>query len=206
MTERRRLAQQLGVVAGFDDPRIDLEQYRTPPDLAAHLVHVAALHDDIAGETVLDLGCGTGMLTLASALAGAQLSVGIELDAGALVTASENETRVGTQGDIDWVRADATRPPLSCSDATVVMNPPFGARDGNEHADRAFLAAARDLAAVSYSIHNAGSHDFVESFVADEGGEVTHAFAAEFDVASQYDHHDEATRTLDTELFRIRWD
>jgi putative methylase len=206
VTERRQLAQQLGVVAGFDDPRIDLEQYRTPPDLAAHLVHVAALRDDIAGATVVDLGCGTGMLTLASALAGARLSVGVELDAAALSTASENETQVGAQGDIAWLRADATRPPLSCSDATVVMNPPFGARDGNEHADRAFLAAARELAVVSYSIHNAGSRDFVESFAADEGGEVTHAFAAEFDAPSQYDHHDEETRTLDTELFRIRWD
>ena len=206
MTERRRLAQQLGVVAGFDDPRLDLEQYRTPPEIAAHLIHVAALQDDIADRTVVDLGCGTGMLTLASALAGARLSVGVELDAAALSTARGNETRVGAHGDIAWLRADATRPPLSCSDATVVMNPPFGARDGNEHADRAFLTAARDLAAVSYSIHNAGSRSFVESFAADEGGDVTHAFAAEFDVASQYAHHEAESRTLDTELFRIRWD
>ncbi|RNJ26450.1 METTL5 family protein [Halosegnis longus] len=206
MTERSQLAQQLGVVAGFDTPRIDLEQYRTPPELAAHLVHVAALQDDIADRTVVDLGCGTGMLTLASALAGARLSVGVELDAAALATASENESRVGARSEVAWLRGDATRPPLSCSDATVVMNPPFGARDGNEHADRAFLAAARTLGSVSYSIHNAGSREFVESFAADEGGEVTHAFAAEFDVPSQYDHHDAETRTLDTELFRIRWD
>ncbi|MDZ7746025.1 MAG: METTL5 family protein [Halobacteriales archaeon] len=206
MTERSRLAQQLGVVAGFDDPQLDLEQYCTPPEIAAHLIHVAALQDDIAGETVVDLGCGTGMLTLASALAGARRSVGIDLDAEALATARENDTRIGAHGEIAWLQGDATRPPLVHSDATVVMNPPFGARDGNEHADRDFLAAARKFATVSYSLHNAGSHAFVESFAADEGGEVTHAFAAEFDVPSQYDHHEEQTKTLDTELFRIRWD
>ena len=40
---RRRLAQELAVVAGFEDPKAPLEQYHTPPDLAAHIVHVADL-------------------------------------------------------------------------------------------------------------------------------------------------------------------
>jgi hypothetical protein len=65
---RRRLAQELGVVAGFDDPVAALEQYHTPPDLAANIVHVADLQGDIEDELVLDLGCGTGMLALGAAL------------------------------------------------------------------------------------------------------------------------------------------
>jgi len=202
---RRRLAQELAVVAGFEDPRAPLEQYHTPPDLAAHIVHVADLQGDVAGRTVLDLGCGTGMLALGAALRGPDRVVGVDLDPAPLSTAVENERRVGATASVDWVRADATRLPLATTDATVLMNPPFGAQTGNEGADRAFLATAADVAGVSYSVHNAGSGEFVEAFARDNAGEVTHAFAAEFDLPRQFDHHTDASRTIDAEVFRIRW-
>lgn len=206
MTFRRRLAGELGVVAGFEEPRAPLEQYNTPPDLAAHIVHVADLNDDIEDSTVVDLGCGTGMLALGAALRGPDRVVGVEIDPAPLATAGENERRVAARADVDWVRGDATDLPLALDDATVLMNPPFGAQDGNEHADRAFLDTAAEIARVSYSVHNEGSRDFVESFAADAGGEVTHAFAAEFDLPHQFDHHDDETRTVDVEVFRTVWD
>ena len=86
-----------------------------------------------------------------------------------------------------------------------MMNPPFGAQQSMTHADRGFLAAAADIAAVSYSFHNAGSRAFVESFAADHGGTVTDAMAAEFDLAHQFSFHDAASVTVDAELFRITW-
>ncbi|MFT4923574.1 MAG: putative methylase, partial [Haloarculaceae archaeon] len=88
---------------------------------------------------------------------------------------------------------------------TVVMNPPFGAQAGNEHADRAFLETTADIADVSYSIHNAESADFVEAFAGDNAGEVTHAFAAEFDLPRTYEFHDEKRKQLDVQVFRIAW-
>jgi putative methylase len=203
---RRRLAQELAVVAGFEDPRAPLEQYHTPPELAAHIVHVADLQGDVDGRTVLDLGCGTGMLALGAALRGPDRVVGVDVDPDPLSTAVENERRVGATAAVEWVRADATRLPVATTDATVLMNPPFGAQDGNEGTDREFLATAEDVAGVSYSVHNAGSRAFVEAFAGDAGGEVTHAFAAEFELPRQFDHHTEAERTIDAEVFRIRWD
>ncbi len=205
MSTRRRLAQELGVVAGFDDPRAPLEQYHTPPDLAAHIVHTADLHDDIEDQTVVDLGSGTGMLALGAALRAPSQVVGVELDPAPLTTARENEHRVAARASVEWVRADATDPPLQATGVTVLMNPPFGAQAGNEHADREFLAAAASLSRVSYSVHNAGSRKFVQAFADDEEGDITHAFAAEFDLPRQYDHHTEAARTIDAEVFRIEW-
>jgi putative methylase len=206
MSTKRHLAQQLGVVAGFESPRASLEQYRTPPDLAAHLVHTADLQGDVESRLVVDLGCGTGMLALAAALRGPERVVGVDVDPGPLATARENERRVGSTTVIDWVRGDATRAPL-CPDepTTVLMNPPFGAQAGNEHADRAFLATAGEIAAVSYSIHNAGSQAFVESFAADNGGEVTHAFQTEFELPRQFDFHEADRQVIDAEVYRIRW-
>ena len=206
MATKRALAADLCVVAGFESPRAALEQYPTPPDLAAHVVHLADLHGDVDGRTVVDLGTGTGMFALAAALRGAARAVGVEIDPAPLDTARDNERRVAASAPVHWVRADATRIPLCPTEpVTLLMNPPFGAQDGNRNADRAFLETAADLATVSYSVHNAGSREFVEAFAGDNDGEVTHAVAAAFEVESQFDHHTDDVRELDTEVYRIEW-
>ncbi|MDG5775394.1 METTL5 family protein [Haloarculaceae archaeon H-GB2-1] len=206
MSTKRALAQQLGVVAGFDDPQVSLEQYRTPPELAATLVHTADLQGDVEDHVVVDLGCGTGMLALGAVLRGPTQVVGLDVDPAPLATAIENERRVAAASSVSWVRADATRAPL-CPDGptTVLMNPPFGAQAGNEHADRAFLATASEIADVSYSIHNEGSKEFVESFAADNHGAVTHAFAAEFELPHQFEFHEKDDHVVDAEVFRVEW-
>lgn len=201
---KRALEQRLAAVRGFDDPTAALEQYPTPAELAAHTLHLADLQGDLAGRTVVDLGTGTGMLALGAATRNPERVVAVERDSGALDVARENEVTIDPAVPVDWVLGDATRAPLSEVD-TVVMNPPFGAQRGQRHADRAFLGTAASVAAVSYSIHNAGSKSFVESFASDEGGEVTHAFAAEFDVDKQFAFHTSERATLDVEVFRVEW-
>lgn len=206
MATKSELTQQLGVVAGFDNPKVDLEQYRTPPELAAHLVHTADLQGDIEDRLVIDLGCGTGMLALAAALRSPAQVIGVDIDARPLATARQNERRIASSTNLAWIRADATRAPLRPStETTIIMNPPFGAQSGNEHADRSFLETASNIADVSYSIHNADSVDFIEAFAADNGGDVTHAFAAAFDLPRVYEFHTDDTRTIDVEVFRIDW-
>ena len=206
MSSRSALETQLAVVAGFDDPQADLEQYPTPPGLAAHVVHTADLNGDIEDRLGVDLGTGTGMLALGAALRAPARVVGVDIDRAVLTTAAENRRRVGTKTPVGWVCADATDAPVRPSGpTTVVMNPPFGAQDGNEHADRAFLATAARLADVSYSVHNAGSSEFVESFAADNTGSVTHAFRAELDIDRQFAFHDADTETVDAEVYRIEW-
>ncbi|UPV73789.1 METTL5 family protein [Halorussus limi] len=228
--DKAALERRLSRVEGFADPRLDLEQYPTPADLAAHLVHLASVHGDLAGETVVDLGTGTGMLALGAACRGPARVLALDRDPAALAQARENERRVVDPGasatgaasatPVEWLLADATRAPLCPSDAplrpsdapadrsnvTVLMNPPFGAQAGNEHADRAFLATASRISGTSYSIHNAGSESFVEAFAADEGGEVTHAFRAELTLSRQFGHQTSETEAIDAEVFRIRWE
>ncbi|WP_416839669.1 METTL5 family protein [Haloferax sp. DFSO52] len=208
MATKAALETQLAVVAGFENPKVSLEQYPTPPGLAAHIVHLADLRGDIEDRTVVDLGTGTGMLALGAALRSPAQVVGVELDAAALQTAADNAKRVGASAPIHWVRGDATRLPLCLSgdhSVTVLMNPPFGAQRGNEHADRAFLESVATIADVSYSVHNEGSKEFVEAFVADEGGALTDAFRATFDLERQFDFHDADRKELDAEVFRIEW-
>lgn len=206
MTSKRDLERRLERVEGFAAPTPTLEQYRTPANIAAHVVNLMTLHGDVEGRLVVDLGTGTGMLALGVALAQSAAVVGVDVDRSALETARENEDTIGPSVPVHWVQGDATAPPLCVEDATVVMNPPFGAQRGSRHADRAFLAAAASLARVSYSIHNEGSRDFVESFAADEGGTVTHAFQASFALPRQFDFHEDDERVIQAEVYRIEWE
>lgn len=204
--DKRRLERRLSGLAGFESPRPDLEQYPTPAWLAAHLVHLADLQGDVRDRTVVDLGAGTGILALAASGRAPRRVIAVERDRSALSVARENERRFDPPVPVDWVLGDAARPPLTPQeDVTVITNPPFGAQRGNEGADRAFLAASASLADVSYSIHNAGSREFVESFVADLGGEVTHAFEAELAVDRQFEFHDSEREELPVEVYRIAW-
>jgi len=212
MSTRRGLERRLGDLAGFEEPRADLEQYPTPADVAAHLLHDADLRGDLEG-TVVDLGSGTGVLALGAALRSPARVVGIERDPHALAIARENGCRVEPPSPVSWLLGDVPRTPLcpgdgpaaSGRDVTVVMNPPFGAQDGNRGADRAFLGTAARIAGVSYSIHNAGSEGFVDSFVADAGGEVTHAFEARLALDRQFGFHAAEREEITAEVFRIEW-
>lgn len=204
MSTRQGLERRLATLATFENPDRELEQYPTPPDLASHLVHDADLRGDLTG-TVVDLGTGTGILALGAALREPDRVVGIERDRRALALARENTNSFDPPVPVAWLQGDATRPATRRGEATVVMNPPFGAQRGNRHADRDFLEAAADIAAVSYSVHNAGSESFVEAVAGDAGGAVTHAFEAKLDLDRRFDHHTAETETITVEVFRIEW-
>jgi len=204
MASRRALERRLAALRGFEAPRVELEQYPTPADLAASLLHLADLLGDL-DRPVVDLGAGTGVLALGAALRSPPRVVGVERDRDALETARANERRLGAPVAVDWVQGDATRPPLAIEAATVVMNPPFGAQRSRRHADRAFLEAAAGLGAVSYSVHNAGSRAFVEALARDHGGRVTRTFGATLDLDRQFPFHDRDRAELPVEVYRIEW-
>lgn len=204
MGSKRALERTLSRVRGFERPRVELEQYPTPAGIAAQLVHLADLQGDLEG-CVVDLGTGTGMLALGAALRGPERVIGLDRDADALARARENERRIAPPIGVEWLLGDGGRPPLCLTDATVLMNPPFGAQRGRRHADRRFLEGARGFAGVIYSIHNAGSRGFVESFVEDHGGRVTHAYELAFDLEDQFEFHEEDRRTIRAECYRSSW-
>ena len=85
----RQLEMQLQKVRGFSHPSAEAEQYMTPAPLAARMLFHAAMNGDIAGIRVCDLGCGTGMLSIAAALLGADV-IAVDFDPGALAVAREN--------------------------------------------------------------------------------------------------------------------
>lgn len=204
--DRAVIERTLADCRTFTDPRIDLEQYPTPADIAAHVVHLAGLHGDL-DRPVVDIGTGTGVLALGSVLAGADDVLGLEIDKEALALARENTEKLGLTDTVSWITGDVRHAPLCPTvPVTILANPPFGAVDGQSGADRVFLETAADIAAVSYTLHNAGSSEFVSAFAADNGGRVTRSYRAEFDIHQQYAWHEHDTATIPVEVFRIEWE
>lgn len=203
--DRAGIERLLADCRPFADPRIDLEQYPTPADIAAHVVHLAGLQGDL-DRRVIDLGSGTGLLALGTVLAGAREVIGLEYDEAAVQIARENARRLDFAGEVSWIIGDARHAPLCPMDpVTVIANPPFGAVDGQTGADRAFLEKASEIAAISYTLHNAGSADFIDSFAADNSGVITHRYRAEFDVHQQFPWHERERETIPVDVFRIDW-
>jgi len=196
----RQLEIALEKLEGYDAPKADLEQYPTPPVLAARLLYHALLQGDIADRRVCDLGCGTGVLSCGAALLGAARVVGVDIDAGALTIARRNAAVTGIVVEFVARAVDDHLTDLGAFD-TVVMNPPFGAQ--KTHADRPFIDAALLLAPTTYAIFNEGSRTFVTSYIGGRA-EVTDTVIARLPLRRTFAFHRKDTVEITAEILRIR--
>ncbi len=163
----RALERELERLRPLPEPRAQLEQYRTPPSLAARLLYHACMRGDIEKKQVCDLGCGTGILSCGAALLGAYPVRGVDLDPRSIEVARDNAERAGVE--VEFIVADVSDDHAfenySCD--TVVMNPPFGAQ--RRHADRPFIDRALKVGRIVYGIFNAGSLPFIQEYVKERG-------------------------------------
>jgi len=194
----KNLEIHLQKVQGFRNPVAGLEQYMTPAPLAARFLFDAFLHGDIEGMKVLDLGCGTGMLSVGAALLGGDVT-GVDGDSSALLTAEENAA--SQKLDITF-RREVVRAETAEADSydTVIMNPPFGAQ--NEHADRPFIEAALISASVVWGIFNKGSIPFIKAYTKDTA-EITDKVAAKLSIPRQFFFHTKDIMEIPVEIVRL---
>ena len=89
--------------------------FTTPP--AGELVKFAGLKH---GETVLDVGCGTGVVAITAARAGARVT-GLDLTPELLAQARE-DARVANTEDIVWTEGDAENLPYPDASFDVVLS------------------------------------------------------------------------------------
>ena len=194
---KRELEMTLQSVRTFEEPDVALEQYMTPAIIAADVLFEAHRRGDIAGLKVVDLGCGTGMLSIGSWFLDAGMVVGFDASKKALETARMNAENLGAE--VDFKLSDI-RDVTEGAD-TVVMNPPFGCQ--RPHADRPFLEKALELSECVYSIHMAESLEFVESFVEKHGRNVDWHRTYGFDIPHMFPFHRKAKQTVEVVAVRI---
>ena len=211
----------LSSIPAHPSPNASLEQYTISETVAATMLYVAAYtYGDIIGKRVLDLGCGTGRLSLASAFLGAESVVGIDIDKTAIKLAHENSVQTGFKVQTQWIQGDIAA--VTGKFDTVVQNPPFGVQ--KRSADRRFLEKALEVGNAVYSLHNHPYTDkqllsrlksgagllqvepspFILRFVNEHGGRVDAAYALPLVIPHMFNFHTKTKREIVIDLYVIR--
>lgn len=81
---------------------------------------LSLMAEKVAGKKVLDIGCGSGILTLAALLLGAEEAIGLDIDPDALVHAEENRTLNQLPQAIFMLSEDYCGPPIE--PLVILMN------------------------------------------------------------------------------------
>ncbi len=199
---KRELEILLETVREFERPNIAYEQYRLPAQLAAEVIwYIEMRHHDIQGKRIVDLGCGTGMLTAGAALMGAEYVVGVDIDIGSILKAKEVCQMLSLASAVDFVNSEVSRLELVAD--VVVQNPPFGVRVRG--ADRAFIRKSLEIAPRVYSIHKGGEavRGFVSEFAAECGGRVDEILPLKIKLSPTYHFHKKRSYAFEAYLFRI---
>ena len=200
-----KLAIELSKLESFSVPDIKEEQYITDSQIAAHWLNNADILDDIEGKIVMDLGAGTGILSIGAALLGAKRVILVEKDKSALEAAKKNISLYEdlpvelSHGNIE---DDKFCEGLKKKEVDVIIqNPPFGTKQ--KHADRLFLEKAFGLGKVVYSMHKTTSQDFLEAFAKDNGFRITHRWDYYFPIKNVYNYHKKRIQRIKVGVWRF---
>ncbi|MCL2032334.1 MAG: METTL5 family protein [Methanomassiliicoccaceae archaeon] len=196
--KKKDLEIELEKVPRFEDPDPSLEQYMTPASIAADVLFGAYARGDVKGLKVMDLGCGTGMLSFGSWMLGAGAVVGYDVSQRAIDLATAHAASVGAEitfavSDVNEVHEEAD---------TVVMNPPFGCQ--NRRADRDFLKKAMASAECVYSFHMAETLDFVTEYVKKHNREIVYNKMYKYDIHNTFTFHSKEKHSVDIVVVNIR--
>jgi len=179
------------------NPAPSAEQYPTPAGIAAEVAYLAHAKGDIQGRSVVDLGCGNGVLAIAAKLLGAGPVAGVDSDPLAMEVALRNAVRA--QVDVAWRLADVRA--IHEAFDTVLMNPPFGSQ--RRHADRPFLDAALASGHIVYTFLNAKAEAYVRHRIESAAGRITDRLAYAFPIPHTFAFHRDELRRIDVILYRF---
>lgn len=181
-------------------PKVELEQYTTSADVAAELLFTASfIFDDVQGKSILDLGCGSGRLSIGAIILGASNVVGIDIDPDAVRTAVDNAEEVAPLKNVCWIIGDINA--IRGVFDTVIMNPSFGTK--KRHMDLRFLFVAMTLSRVIYSIHKSSSRDFLIDYVRRKGFEVSVILSSRIKIPHLFEFHRKPSKMVAVDILRI---
>ena len=182
----------------FENPKIRLEQYQTPPRLVAMVTWRAFQLGDIENKTVADFCSGTGLFAIAAKILGAKHVVAYEIDPDALKIAQRNAKFADV--DIEFTQKDVRDVELKYD--TVLMNSPFGVKGSVK--DQEFLLIALQKSKVSYSLHLMQENNivFLKKFVEKNNKKVAEIIKAEFEIPRIFRFHKKRFHIIEVAILR----
>ena len=165
ITRKKHLEMKLQSIPAHPKPKVGLEQYTTPAIIASDLLWNASSLGDIEAKDIVDLGCGTGIFAIGSALMGANSSLGVDIDADSISLACNVQDKLKID-NVSFICSDINDFNDSVNVDTVFQNPPFGSqRNADKGQDLKFVEKAVELSPeVLYSFHMASTEEFLISY------------------------------------------
>jgi len=197
---KKHLEIILSQLSPHPKPKLRWETYTLDAGSAAEIAYIAGrVNDDVHAKSVIDLGCGTGILAISSSLLRADFVVGVDIDKDAIKVAKENAETVGAE--VEFILGD-----LNCVAGnfdTAIMNPPFGSwRRG---ADVKFLKKALEISSVVYSLHKRGdlNREFLQHKIESFGGKVDRIYEMRILIPRTFGFHRKERYLVEADLYRI---
>ncbi|KAG5684669.1 hypothetical protein PVAND_013887 [Polypedilum vanderplanki] len=203
----KKLEEYLQCVDSFENPKILLEQYITPSHISSHFLYtIQNNYDDIRGKLVADLGSGTGMLSIGSAILEASHVIGFEIDSEALQIARFNADEMEVQ-NIDFLQCDVLTDFIDSrfhkAFDTVILNPPFGTKK-NAGIDIEFLKTAILLSNTSiYSLHKTSTRNYIQKKSKEFNCKGEVIAELRYNLDSSYKFHKKASKDIEVDVWRF---
>ena len=188
----KNLISDLETVQAFTNPKDYLEQYQTSPQVAGEMFHYIYQNyeKEIKDYKIADLGCGTGILGIASALCGCENVLLFDIDEEAIDLARQNVQNLELENNIQLVLVDVNQlgewPTLNKYFDMVVTNPPFGIRS-EKGADVEFLKTASKICCNTvFSLHKFSTLNFLKKFYTKNGIKEINCFKIDYNLKKTY--------------------
>ena len=137
------------IIDDFKEPKIKFEQYMTPPEIAAFMIHYAWMKGEIENKKIIDIGAGTGMLGIGAAFLGGNVTM-IEIDKDAFEILKNNVAK--TDHEIGLINKNIFDYDFDEEYDTALINPPFGIKSENKDMD--FIVEASKISKHIFSLHD----------------------------------------------------
>ncbi|MCS7123310.1 MAG: METTL5 family protein [Candidatus Aenigmarchaeota archaeon] len=198
--DKKKLSMFLSRLKKIEDPKYWLEQYSLTPEVAAEILLIAFLNNDIKNKIIIDLGCGNGILTIGAKKLGAKFCIGIDIDKECIRTALENSKKFKK---IFYVVGDIKNLFLKKRVDAVLQNPPFGLKS-KRHEDINFLKIAFNLSDKVYSLHRNGyrkTFEFIKNFAEKNGFFVLTSLKMKLELFKTFSFHKSHKKVIDVRLY-----
>ncbi|MFX1571023.1 MAG: METTL5 family protein [Promethearchaeota archaeon] len=194
----------------FVKPDITLEQYSIDAVCAVDIIYYAGFeHNDIKNAFIIDLGAGTGRLSILSAYFNASYVLSVDIDINALNILKKNILNLDLDQIIFPICASIDNFEISKKKlpnilkVTTLMNPPFGVQ--TKFADRSFLERAFNFSDIVYSIHLANEkvQNFIVSYIKKFNWKIDNILPFNMVLEKSFPFHTQRTRNINVDVYRF---
>ena len=203
ITRKKHLEMRLQNIPSHPKTKVGLEQYTTPSVIASDLIWNAFGIGDIEDKNIVDLGCGTGIFAIGSALMGANSSIGVDIDEDSIQLAKDVSEKLKLD-NVEFIVSDIDEFNQPLNADTLFQNPPFGSqRNADKGQDLKFVKKAIEIdAKVIYSFHMASTEEFLIKFYEDNNLKITHIFRYKFPIPKIYEFHNKEKQIVNVIVIR----